>query len=627
MALGRLTSRSHRLHRAVLEAVESRRLMSFMPVDGSFGSAGVVDVEGSEAVQVVAQAGGKTLVGGTTVVRRYNADGSLDRSFGSSGSVQVTPAGSLWIDPQTGRAVQFHREGSAPNSAWLEFYDLDGKAQYRRPGTIGDSVVAYDFDAFGRFITFTLLKSNDRRDFEIRRYTTTGLLDTTFGSGGVARASVSTQDNEYMNATAPMGLFVDPTTDAILAWCPTGDDVWNYGGHYVLFDGRGRRNSSFGDGGTLFLPDGRTNFSGDDGSLSIQHDVLRVATNGELTLRRSTTSDSGADGSLETVVELVRLRPDSTAQSAVLSASSESNLGRAESVRIDGSGFVARLLKDELVRFVRYNADFSVDESWGGFAGAEHVARSVPQGWAVGSDGRILQSTRWRPALRGGEKDVLVAYNRPSGGFGVPAGSATLPPGGTIDVAGTGSRDRVRLSSDGTKIYVRINNKTTEFFNRDVSGIVVHTGPGSDRVDVDTSHITSPANDATRDWTTYVSLYIQGGKGSDRLYAGNGADIIEGGSSGDFVDARGGADMVWGGSGNDTLVAGLGGDSLVGGSGDDVLFASTEASPASRDIFRNFLMGGTGRDRLVSAAKVLLEGDARDSLENRDGDDLVWTTP
>jgi uncharacterized delta-60 repeat protein len=138
-------------------------------LDTTFGLGGKVDIsaaapttEDSEARALVLQPDdGKLLIAGYAfssgnselLVMRLNADGSLDPSFGSGG-ITRTPVGS--------------GEGIA-------------NAMVRQPD--GRIVVAGSTYAAG-----------GHRDFALARYTTAGVLDPTFGTGGVVTTAVGPSD-------------------------------------------------------------------------------------------------------------------------------------------------------------------------------------------------------------------------------------------------------------------------------------------------------------------------------------------------------------------------------------------------------------------------------------------------
>src|SRR6478672_13157220 len=83
------TNRSRRILAQALEPLEDRRLLSFGNLDPSFGQGGKVltDIDGRwNPGQAMTVSGGKILVAGALdgdmVVARYNANGTLDTTFG-----------------------------------------------------------------------------------------------------------------------------------------------------------------------------------------------------------------------------------------------------------------------------------------------------------------------------------------------------------------------------------------------------------------------------------------------------------------------------------------------------------------------------------------------------------------
>ena len=146
-----------------LEPMENRTLLSAAgDLDTTFGNGGLVLTDfagGLDQAHAMVTVGGQTLVAGRATtnfnsdfaVARYNADGSLDTSFGVNGLV-TTDLGST-EDIAFSIVVQ-------PNGKII----LAGQ-------TLGSSGTSYDF--------------------ALARYHTNGALDTSFGVGGVATADFS----------------------------------------------------------------------------------------------------------------------------------------------------------------------------------------------------------------------------------------------------------------------------------------------------------------------------------------------------------------------------------------------------------------------------------------------------
>ena len=189
-------------------------------LDTSFGNGGIVTTtfpEGSYAFDVALQSDGKIVAAGTVFVdfnpgeqsdtdfalARYNPDGSLDTSFGSGGTVMTDFVGmeddafSVLIQPD-GKIVAI---GSANDPA--TFYDF-AAARYLSNGTIdttfgvgGKAQTDFGDQNFdrarsaalqldGRIVTagFAISQNGGVQNFAVARYTSSGVLDTSFSRDG-----------------------------------------------------------------------------------------------------------------------------------------------------------------------------------------------------------------------------------------------------------------------------------------------------------------------------------------------------------------------------------------------------------------------------------------------------------
>ena len=189
-------------------------------LDTSFGSGGIVTTnfpEGSYAFDVALQSDGKIIAAGTVFVdfiigeasdtdfalARYNPDGTPDTTFGSGGQVSTDFVGmeddafSILIQPD-GKIVAV---GSANSSA--TFYDF-AAARYLSNGTIDTTFgvsgkVQTDFgdqnfdrarsaalQPDGKIVAagFAISHGGGVQNFAVARYTSNGVLDTTFNRVG-----------------------------------------------------------------------------------------------------------------------------------------------------------------------------------------------------------------------------------------------------------------------------------------------------------------------------------------------------------------------------------------------------------------------------------------------------------
>src|SRR5438552_2786879 len=189
-------------------------------LDRSFGNGGIVTTtfpQGSYAFDVALQPDGKIIAAGTVFVdfnpgemsdtdfalARYNSDGSLDTTFGNGGMVTTDFFGneddafSILIQPD-GKIVAV---GSANDPA--TFYDF-AAARYLSNGTIDTTFgvagkVSTDFgdqnfdrarsaalQADGKIVAagFAISQNGGVQNFAVARYTSNGVLDTTFSRDG-----------------------------------------------------------------------------------------------------------------------------------------------------------------------------------------------------------------------------------------------------------------------------------------------------------------------------------------------------------------------------------------------------------------------------------------------------------
>lgn len=185
-------------------------------LDGSFGSGGKVTTmigSSSKGYSVAVQSDGKIVVAGSSIngsnsdfaLVRYTATGALDVSFGSGGKV-TTPIGSA--DDQ-GRSVVLQSDGkiviagySNYNGANYDFavvrymatgapdptFGSSGKVvtPFGSSDDIGQSMAV---QANGKIVVAGFFYIGGNYAFALVRYTTTGALDTSFGSGGKATST------------------------------------------------------------------------------------------------------------------------------------------------------------------------------------------------------------------------------------------------------------------------------------------------------------------------------------------------------------------------------------------------------------------------------------------------------
>jgi len=180
-------------------------------LDTSFGTGGKVTTAiGStddEVLALVLQPDGKLVAAGFTAsagntafaLVRYNADGSLDTSFGTGGKV-TTSIGSvddkaiaLVLQPDGKLVAAGYSKGGSNIAFALARYNADGSldASFGTAGKVTTAVESIDDAAFalllqpdGKLVAAGYANDGSNEDFAVVRYSADGSLDASFGAGG-----------------------------------------------------------------------------------------------------------------------------------------------------------------------------------------------------------------------------------------------------------------------------------------------------------------------------------------------------------------------------------------------------------------------------------------------------------
>ncbi len=199
-------------------------------LDTSFGSSGKVTTsigDGDDFANAVAiQTDGKIVAAGVAksgnqnsfALTRYNTDGSLDTSFGSSG--KVTTAFGIFDDHAYSVAIQTDGKIVAAgyadiigsqNSFALARYNTDGsldtsfgstgKVTTSIGGGLGSGAYAMAIQTDGKIVTAGFANDGVKNSYALIRYNTDGSLDTSFGSSGNVITAIGTS-YDYANAVA-----------------------------------------------------------------------------------------------------------------------------------------------------------------------------------------------------------------------------------------------------------------------------------------------------------------------------------------------------------------------------------------------------------------------------------------
>jgi uncharacterized delta-60 repeat protein len=208
----------------------------------SGGGAVLVDICNAVAVQ----SDGKIVAAGYTAetgpehvaVIRYNADGTLDGMFGSGGKLDInasvgptvdSSAQAVLIQPDGKILVAGNAEGPSNSDFLVLRLNTDGTLDQ----TFGDHGIARNsiggFDVANAMVLQPdgriVLAGQSDSDFALARYTASGALDASFGTGGVVKTPVGPgQDVAYGLVRVPWGRYVAVGT-ARISTSAQGNDI------------------------------------------------------------------------------------------------------------------------------------------------------------------------------------------------------------------------------------------------------------------------------------------------------------------------------------------------------------------------------------------------------------------
>ena len=223
-------------------------------IDSTFGSGGTVKVSVggvSGAYAVAVQPDGRIVVAGRGAadefgLARLNPDGSLDSGFGTGGTVTTT-IGSLGIV----YAIALQPDGRIVAGGFPGFtlarYDPNGSLDATF-GTQGIATTASGAEEGARALALqsdgkiVVAGDDHERGFTLARYTPSGALDPTFGSGGVASTALGWFSRARGVAVQPDGRISaagEATVGAIQAFA------------VARYDADGTPDAGFGDDGVV----------------------------------------------------------------------------------------------------------------------------------------------------------------------------------------------------------------------------------------------------------------------------------------------------------------------------------------------------------------------------------------
>ncbi len=399
---------------AVLNILDNDRPPVLPPsgLDLSFGTAGMATLErfGGDRSGMALQADGKiVMVGGTFadfILARFNADGSIDRSFGIDGKV-TTDMGS-GLRQEEALAVAIQSDGKivvaghtaidatppardpSPTFA-LARYNSDGSLDttFGSGGKVSDNVngqaYAVAIQGDGKIVvagefSFDSINGSDFSDFTVARFNPNGTLDLAFGGSGTGQ--VATDIGSATNSAR--NLVLQPNGAIVVSGKPQGDQAGFDHTDVARYNANGTLDSSFGSGGKLTLA-----------GVDVGQGLARQP-DGKFVLAGSVAVGSS------TRFALMRLNADGSTDSSFGSAGTVSTAfavnAAATGVALQGDGKIVAVGTTVLAvnpNFVvaRYNADGSTDTGFGSdgnlsidFFGFTDIGESV----LVQPDGKIV---------------------------------------------------------------------------------------------------------------------------------------------------------------------------------------------------------------------------------------------
>ena len=522
------------------------------------------------------------------------------------GGITVDPDGAIWLGAYsrlglggeedsgfTGSLVRFNADGSLDRS-----YSADGKSLLPVSLDIEDGGNAA-VQPGGGYLVAQYVKVGDAWVSGVSRTLADGRLDTSFGNGGTA--TVPFYWNESLGQQASFSVQRDGSFFASAAY-PTGEI------YIARFDATGALVSSFAEGGVLHLPasvgiqprgtidvslqeDGKVLVTGQDtltrlnqdgtldssfangGSLAldVHANALVIQEDGKILLAGAsggvaTVTRLNADGSLDTgfgdqgqVSWGSQSAPFAVADMVVL-ADGRVLIGGSQGTKADGY----------LAALVQLNPDGSLDHSFGNpDDGYYHLDGSQNDDFLLGTDSfddaivggagnDLLDGQQGRDLLTGGVGADTFRYESVADSYRTvtTAHSDRItdfdPNTDTIDLSSLGFLG-LGNGHDGT-LAIRVNESGTRTYLKSFDANA--EGERFELVfDGDLSQTLNETN----------ILFQQA-----RLTGTEEADRLQGNARGEIIEGFAGDDRLYGALGNDVLVGAEGRDLLAGGGNNDV---------------------------------------------------------
>jgi uncharacterized delta-60 repeat protein len=337
-------------------------------LDTTFGTGGRVTTpfgSFSEAQSVQLQPDGKIVVAGSNnsdfLVVRYNADGSLDTTFGTGGKVTTaltaTDVGRSVLIQTDGKIVLAgYTESHFPLAFTVVRYNTDGSldttfgtggAVTTQVGWLTDAAFSAQLQPDGKIVVVGAGANDAHRnvDFDVVRYNTDGSLDTTFGNGGKLQTPVGI-DNDVAAS-----VLVQPDGKIVVAGSAVSG-IFSTDFALVRYNTDGSLDTTFGIGGKVLTPVGPAL----DVGVSVQ-----LQPDGKIVLSGYSAPEDGSRNDFS----VVRYNADGSLDTTFGTGGKVTTLGTGYGYSVDLQPDGKIVVAGTGFGVARYNADGSLDTRFG----------------------------------------------------------------------------------------------------------------------------------------------------------------------------------------------------------------------------------------------------------------------
>jgi uncharacterized delta-60 repeat protein len=542
--------------------------------DFGFGTTGtaIAALAGNQAAyDVVIQSDGKILVagesGGDFAAVRFTTAGVLDTTYDTDGMVTTNIGG-----PDQGRAAVVQADGKlvVAGSNFLGSSADFAVVRYTTAGVLdttfsGDGITSTTFDAEdiatgvalqadGKVVVVGYTNVNagttGPNDFAIARFNANGSIDTTFSSDG--RTTVDMGADDRANSVAIQ------SDGKILVGGSFNGGASDFA--IVRLNANGSLDTSFsGDGKANFTFDANTFFGGAEFAYS-----LKVQADGKIIVVGS--SDSGTGGG-DNDIAMLRLNADGTLDTSFI-GDGETTYGTDAANALNGTYAGDKLFGFAGDDFLTGRAGNDSLDGGGGFDYANYLDPTSTAGITVslaaagaqntggaGTDTLVgiegLYGSNLGDTLAGDDAAVnaLYGWGGADGLYG-NGGFDYIEGGEGEDTLGGGAGDDFLIGGNGGD-WVVYNDSSAAVYV-DMSGASAFANGSATGFDV--------LSGIERVYGSAFGDFLFGSAGADTLVGDQGSDIIYGFGLGDSLDGGADTDYIVGGAGADTITTGTGQD-------------------------------------------------------------------